>query len=60
MFASFRRSVELARHYPDLYFVGQLTHDDIGSERLALAWPSSPCHRRLDSHDAGYQTDQVG
>ena len=31
MFASFRRSVELARHYPDLYFVGLLTLDDIRS-----------------------------
>jgi len=31
MFASFRRSVELARHYPDLYFVGLLTHDHIRS-----------------------------
>lgn len=31
MFALFRRSVELARHYPDLYFVGLLTHDDISS-----------------------------
>ena len=31
MFASFRRSVELARHYPDLYFVGLLTLNDTRS-----------------------------
>ena len=47
MFASFRRSVELARNYPSLYFVGLLSQDDISSAfgpatHLARSWIYTP------------------